>query len=131
MVRLREPDRAIFHAGPRHRLVGDRAAGIGHVDRPHRPELPDDDHRDARAGHDLHAHADVHVVDAGDLDTDSDRVPGAHYWADLSAVRSFLRHALLRRIGRRHADPLATFVLAVRPPRSVHNGAARLRHHLG
>src|SRR5271154_3742212 len=96
-----------------------------------RAELPHDDRRDARAGHDVHAHADVHVVDVGDVDTDSDRVSGAHHRTDLSAVRSFFRHALLRRIRRRHADPLATFVLAVRPPRSVHNGAARLWHHLG
>src|SRR5271154_5791803 len=131
MVRLRESDRAVLYAGPRHRLVGDRAAGIGHVDGPHRPELPDDDHRDARAGYDLYAHADVHVVDVGDVDTDPDRVSGAHHRTNLSAVRSFFRHALLRRIRRRHADPLATFVLAVRPPRSVHNGPARFWHHLG
>ena len=131
MVRLREPDRALLHARPRDRLVGGRSARIRHFDRPHRPQLSDDDHHDARAGHDLHAHADVHVVDAGDVDPDSDRVSGAHDRADFSALRSFLRHAFLHRIGRRDADSMAASVLAVRPSRSVHHGAAGLRDNLG
>ena len=94
MVRLREPDRAVLHARPRDRLVGGRSARIGHVDGAHRPELSHDDHRDARAGHDVHAHADVHLGDVGDVDPDSDRVSGAHDRSDLFALRSFLRHAL-------------------------------------
>ena len=131
MVRLREPDRALLHARPRDRLVGGRPARVRHLDGAHRPELPDDDHRDARAGHDLHADADVHLVAAGDVDPHPDRISGAHHRADLSALRSFLRHSFLHRIRRRDADPVAASLLAVRPSRSVHHGAARLRHHLG
>src|SRR5208282_2270506 len=119
------------HARTRDRLVGDRAAGVRHFDGAHRPELPDHDHRDARAGHDVYAHADVHLVADGDLDPDSDRVSRAHDRTDLSALRSFLRHAFLRRIGGRYADSVAAPVLAVRSSRSVHHGAAGLWDHLG
>ena len=131
MVRLREPDRAVLHARPRDRLVGDWAARIGHFDGAHGLEFPDDDYRDARAGHDVHAHADVHLVDAGDVDPDSDRVSGAHDRSDLSALRPFFRHALLHRIRGCDADSLAASVLAVRPSRSVYHGAAGFRNHLG
>src|SRR6202522_45036 len=123
MVRLRDPDRALLHARPRDRLVGDRTAGVGHFDGADWAEFPDDDHRDARAGHDLHAHADVHLVAAGDLDPDSDRVSRTDDRFDLSALRSFLRHPFLHRIRRRHADPMADFVLAVTDTRGPHLAA--------
>ena len=100
LVRLREPHLAPVLAGRRHRFLAARSAGPGRVLGDRGRELHRDDPQHARARHDPHADAGLHLDDAGRPVPGPARLSARHRGPDLPDVRPLLRHPLLRRGGR-------------------------------
>ena len=100
------------------------------VDR-HGAELPGDDHHDARAGHELLAHAAAGVGELLDLAAGRHRHAVRRRLAVLRPARLRARLQLLRPgEGRRRADVPARLLVLLAPGR-LHHDAAGLRDHLG
>ena len=117
--------------GPRARLLVRR-----HRDARHRvDDVGDQLHRHhpqhARAGHDPHAHAGVHVDDAGGRVPHRVRDADHHRGDDHGVLRPQLRHEVLPRVERRRSAAVPAPVLAVRPSRGLHPDPARHGHRLG
>ena len=94
-----------------------------------RAELPGHDHHDARARHDVLAHAAARLGELHDLAARRDRHPVHRRLAVLRAARPLDRHALLRPGGgRRRADVPARLLVLLAPGR-LHHDAAGLRDH--
>ena len=131
MVRLRQPDRALLRARPEHRLLRRRPAHPRRFIRYERPEFLRHDRQYARARHDvscacrcLSGRLLVTVIlvllafpaiTVGLIFLFADRYFDAHFY---------------RSHRRRHPDAVAASVLDLRSSRSLHHGAARLRHDL-
>ena len=119
-----------FSPGPQHRLLAARPADTGRLVGAGRRQLHRHHPQHARARHDADAHAGVRVDDAHRAVPHRAGVPADHGRPHLPDVRPVLRHALLRRGGRRRPASLAAPVLDLRPSGGLHPDPAGLRHRL-
>ena len=98
---------------------------------PRRDQLLRDDRQHARPRDELGPAAAVRLDDPDLLGPADLRPAGDRRGGDDAADRPPFRDALLRLDRGRLGDPLAAPLLVLRPPRGLHHGAARFRHHLG
>ncbi len=98
------------------------------VDR-HRAQLPGHDHHDARAGHDVLAHAAAGVGQLHHLAAGGDRHAVHRRLAVLRPARPLAGHPLLRPGGRRRRAHVPARLLVLLAPGRLHHDAARVRDH--
>ncbi len=84
----------------------------------------------ARARHEAHAHADLHLDELHHPGAAAAGLPGDHGGPDSAHVRPLLRHQLLRAVGRGRSAAVAAPVLDLRASRGLHPDPAGVRHRV-
>ena len=119
------PDIGRRAAGQRSQLLGRRYRDARHRLHHLSHQLDRDGHQHAGAGHDPHAHAAVHVVDARDRIFDPLRDADRHRGDDHGVLRPQLRHLVLRGVEGRRSAPLSEPLLVIRPSRRCTSSSSR------
>src|SRR6266851_5563916 len=114
MVRLCQSHRALLLTRAEYRLLRSRPARTRRIVGDECAEFLRDDREYARARHDVHADADVHLVVADHRHSHSARFSRVDGRPDLPLHGSLLRYALLPRDRRRNTDPVAASMLDLR-----------------
>ncbi len=110
-------------------LLLDRRAVRGRIVDRDGAELPRHDHHDARAGHDVLAHAAARLGELHHLAARGDRHAVHRRLAVLRALRPRARHALLRPVTRRRRAHVPARLLVLLAPGRLHHDVAGLRDH--
>ena len=110
-------------AGPA--VLHDRRAVRGHLVDHDGAQLHRHDHHDARARHDVLAHAAARVGELHDVAAGRDRDAVRRRLAVPGAARPRAARELLRRVAGRRRDLLPAHLLVLLPPGGLHHDAAR------